>query len=157
MAVDPKEFEVKVIEYYPAAVDAHLHCPEAAAREREIASGESAERVPDVNYSESSPEKKHIYLDYFADQLRKAPSDATVYIISYAGRRAKVREAQSRANLAKDYLTQKWGIDPKRIVTIDGGHRETAGVDLYITPRGQPRPLASPNVYPGNVQIIKGS
>jgi hypothetical protein len=108
-----------------------------------------------VNYSYSSPEKKHVYLDYFADQLQKAPSDSTVYIISYAGQRAKVGEAQARANLAKDYLTQKRGVDPKRIVIIDGGHRDLAAVDLYITLRSQPKPLSSPNVYPGNVQIIK--
>ena len=157
VAIDPKEYEVKVIEYYPTASDAHLRCPEAAAREREIASGESAERAPDVNYSDSPPEKKHVYLDNFADQLQKAPSDSTVYIISYAGQRAKVGEAEARANLAKDYLIQKRGIDPKRIVIIDGGHRDPAGVDLYITPRGQRKPLASPNVYPGNVQIIKDS
>lgn len=155
VAVDPNEYEVRVIEYYPAVSDAHLRCPEAAAREREIASGESAERSPDVDYSDSSPEKKGVYLDYFADQLQKAPSDSTVYIIGYAGQRAKVGEAQARANLAKEYLAQKRGIDPRRIVIVDGGHRDPAGVDLYITPRGQPKPLASPNVYPGNVQIIK--
>jgi hypothetical protein len=58
VAVDPNEYEVKVIEYYPAASDAHQRCPEAAAREREIASGESVERSPDVNYSDSSPQKR---------------------------------------------------------------------------------------------------
>lgn len=157
VAVDPNEYEVKVIEYYPAASDAHLRCPEAAAREREIANGESAERAPDVNYSDSSPEKKHVYLDYFADQLQKYPPDSTIYIISYAGQRAKVGEAQARANLPKDYLTQKRGIDPARIVIIDGGYRDPAGVDLFITRRGQPKPLSSPNIYPGNVQVIKDS
>ena len=151
VAVDPKQYEVRVIEYYPAASDAHLRCPEAAARERDKATGESAERTPDVNYPNSSSEKKHVYLDYFADQLQKTPSDSMVYIISYAGRQAKVGEAQAHANLAKDYLTQKRGIDPKRIIIIDGGYRDPAGVDLYITPRGMPKPLATPNVYPGNV------
>ena len=155
VAVEPDEYEVKVIEYYPAARDAHLRCPEAAERERQIESGESEIRWPDVYYSDSSPEKKHIYLDYFVDRLKEAPSDSTVHIIGYAGQRAKVGEAQARANVAKDYLTQKWGIDSRRIVIIDGGHRDPAGVELYITRRGQPKPLSSPNVYPGNVQIIK--
>lgn len=157
VAVDPNEYEVRVIEYNPAASDAHLRCPEAAEREREIKSGESAPRSPDVNYSDSSPEKKHVYLDYFADQLQKFPSDSMVYIIGYAGQLARVGEAQTRANQAKDYLTRKRAIDPGRIVIVDGGHRDPAGVDLYITPPGQPKPLASPNVYPGNVQIIKDS
>jgi hypothetical protein len=153
--VDPNEYEVRVIEYFPAASDAHLRCPEAAEREREIERGESTQRSPDVYYSDSSPEKKHVYLDYFADKLQKSPADSTVYLIGYAGQRARVGEAQARANLAKDYLTQKRGIDPRRIVIVDGGHRDPAGVELFITHRGQPKPLSSPNVYPGNVQIIK--
>jgi hypothetical protein len=157
LEVDPNDYEVRVIHYDPVASDANLRCPEAAERERQIAKGESEVRPPDVNYSDTSLEKKHVYLDYFADQLQKTSSDSTVYIIGYAGQRAKVGEAQARANLAKDYLTQKRGIDPRRIVIIDGGHRDPAGVDLYITPRGQPKPLSSPNVYPGNVQIIKDS
>ena len=157
VAVDPTEYEVKVLEYYPAASDADLRCPEAAERERQIGKGEAAIRRPDVNYSDASLEKKQVYLDYFADQLQKSPSDSTVHIIAYAGQRARVGEAQTRANQAKDYLTQKRGIDPKRIVIINGGHRDPAGVDLYITPRGQPKPLSSPNVYPGNVQIIEDS
>ena len=157
VAVDSSGYEVKVLEYYPAASDAHLRCPEAAERERQIAKGESEVRQPDINYSDASPEKSHVYLDYFADELRKTPSDSTVHIIAYAGQLARVGEAQTRANQAKDYLTQKRGIDPKRIVIIDGGHRDPAGVDLYITPRGKPKPLSSPNVYPGNVQIIKDS
>jgi len=155
--VDQTEYEVRVLEYYPAASDGHLRCPEAAERERQIAKGESEVRRPDVNYSDTSLEKKHVHLDYFADQLQKTSPDSTVYIIAYAGQRARVGEAQTRANQAKDYLTTKRGIDPGRIVIIDGGHRDPAGVDLYITPPGQPKPLASPNVYPGNVQIIKDS
>lgn len=155
VAVDPNEYEVRVIEYYPAASDAHLRCPEAAERERQLESGESEVRWPDVNYSDTSLEKKHVYLAYFAEQLQKSPSDATVYIIGYAGRRARVGEAQTRANQAKDYLTTKRGVDPKRIVIVDGGHRDPAGVELFIIRRGQPKPLSSPNVYPGDVKIIK--
>jgi hypothetical protein len=157
VAVDPNQYEVIVLEYYPAARDAHLRCPEAAERERQIAKGESEVRRPDVNYSDTSLEKKHVYLDYFADQLQKAPSDSTVYIIAYAGQRARVGEARTRAHWAKDYLTRKRGIDPKRFVIVDGGHRDPAGVELYITPRGQPKPLSSPNVYPGDVQVIKNT
>lgn len=116
VAVDPNEYEVMVIEYYPAATDAHLQCPEAAERERQIAKGESEVRRPDVNYSDTSLEKKHVYLDYLADQLQKTSTDSTVYIIAYAGQRARVGEAQSRANQAKNYLTSKRGIDPGRIL-----------------------------------------
>ena len=157
VAVDPNEYEVMVIEYYPAATDAHLQCPEAAERERQIASGESEVRRPDVYYSDTSLEKKHVYLDYFADELQKSPSDSKVFLIGYAGRRARVGEAQARASSAKDYLTQKRGVDPRRIVIVDGGYKDPASVELFIIPSGQPKPLSSPDVYPGDVQIIKNN
>jgi hypothetical protein len=155
VAVDPNEYEVMVIEYYPTTSDAQLRCPEAAERERQIANGESEVRQPDVSYSDKSLEKKQVYLDYFADQLQKSPADSTVYVIAYAGQRARVGEAQTRANQAKDYLSTKRAIDPRRIVIIDGGHRDPAGVELFITRRGQPKPLPSPSVYPSDVTIIK--
>ena len=139
----------------PIASDAHLRCPEAAERERQIAKRESEVRWPDANYSDTSLEKKHVYLDYFADQLQKTPSDSTVYVIAYAGQRARVGEAQARANQAKEYLTTKRVIDPKRIVIVDGGHRDPAGVELFIIRHGQPKPLSSPGIYPGDVKIIK--
>ena len=155
--VDPNDYDVRAILYFPAISNAHLRCPEAAERERQIAKGESEVRWPDAYYSDTSPEKRHVYLDYFADQLNKAQSRSTVYIIAYAGQQARVGEAQTRANWAKDYLTRKRGIAPSRIVTIDGGHREIASVDLFIVEPGQPKPLSSPNVYPGNVRIIQNN
>jgi len=153
--VDENEHEVRVIEYYPAASDDHLRCAEAAERERKIEKGESEVRWPDVYYRDTSLEKKQVYLDYFADLLKKSPPDSMVYIIGYAGRRARVGEAQTRANFAKDYLTQKRGVDSRQIVTIDGGYRDPAGVDLYVVRLGQAKPLSVPNIYPGNVEIIK--
>ncbi len=155
VAVDPNEYDVRVIEYYPAASEAHLRCPEAAERERQITSGESEVRQPDVYFWDSSPQQRHVYLDSFADQLQKSPVDSMVYIIAYAGQVARVGEAQARASEAKDYLTQKRQINPRRTVILDGGYRDQAGVELFIITRGQPKPLPSPNVYPGNVQIIK--
>ena len=155
VAVEPNWYDVMLFEYYPAASEGHLRCPEAAERERQIASGESAVRSPDVSYSDKSPQKKHVYVDYFADQLQKVSADAKVYIIAYAGQRARVGEALTRANQAEQYLTSKRGVAPNRIVKIDGGHRNPSGVELYITLRGHPKPLPSPNIYPGDVQIIK--
>jgi OmpA family protein len=131
-----------------------LRCPEAAERERQIESGESEVRQPDVYYTDSSLEKKQVYLDYFADQLQKSPADSTVYIIGYAGRRARVGEAQARARLAKNYLTRRRGLEPGRFVIVNGGHRDPAGVELFIIRRGQPKPLAHPDIYPGDVHVL---
>lgn len=157
VAVDPDEFEVKVIEYYPATSDDDLRCPEAAARAREIKNGEKILRAPDVSYSDSLPEQKQSRLNAFADGLKDCPPDSIVYIIAYAGRRARIGEAQKRATEAKDYLTTKRGIDPGRMVIVDGGYRDPAGVDLFLVRPNQPKPLSSPNLYPGNVQIIEDS
>jgi hypothetical protein len=154
VAVEPNEHEVRVIEYYPAATYNHLRCPEAAAREREIKAGESILRFADVSYSDLSGSNQ-FYLNAFADQLKLSPPDARIYIIGYAGQRARVGEAQNRATWAKDYLTQKRSIDATRIVVVDGGYRDPAGVDLFVVKPGEPKPLSSPNIYPGNVEIIK--
>ncbi len=85
-----------------------------------------------------------------------SPPDSRVFIIGYAGQLARPGEAQARAYKAKKYLTEKRGIDPDRIVTVDGVHKEPISVELFITAQGAPKPLASPNIYPGNVKIIKG-
>ena len=154
VAVGPTEYEVRVIEYYPVISDHNLRCPEAAARQREIERGESILRAPDVSYSDSFPEQKQVYLNAFADRLKNCSPDSMVYIIAYAGQRARIGEAQTRASEAQDYLIRKGGIDAGRIVMIDGGYRDPAGVDLFIVARNQPKPLSSPNVYPGNVEII---
>ena len=155
VAVDPEKYEVRVIEYHPVTSDHYLRCPEAVARQREIERGESILRAPDVSYSDSLPEQKQSRLNAFADEVKDCPPDSTLYIIAYAGQRARIGEAQTRAHEAKEYLILKRGIGPERIVTVDGGYRDPAGVDLFIVPRDQPKPVSSPNVYPGNVHIIK--
>jgi hypothetical protein len=155
VTTEPNEKEVRSIEYFPAKSDSYLRCPEAAARDLKIQRGESAYRSPDVFYFDSSLEEEHIRLDYLAEQLLKQPTDSKVYIIAYAGRRARIGEAEARAERAKDYLTQRWGIEAGRIITIDGGYRDPVWVEFHIVPRGQPTPLSSPNVHPTDVQIIK--
>lgn len=92
-------------------------------------------------------------LDRMAAQMRKNP-DAQGYILSYAGRRARVGEAQWRAERAKRYLVMKWGFDLTRIVVIDGGHKETHVMELYIVPSGVIPPAVSPTVEPREVEII---
>jgi hypothetical protein len=154
VATDPDEKKVRSIEYFPALSDTHLRCPEAADREREIRNGESAYRLPDISYSDESPDEADRTLNYFADVLAKQSPDSLIYVIAYAGKRAQAAEGQARANRAMDYLTKKRGIERGRIVTVDGGHREPAGVELYLVARGQPKPLSLPWIYPGDVQIV---
>ena len=94
-------------------------------------------------------------LDNFAIQLQNEPGSQG-YIIAYAGRRARANEAQARADRAKDYLVNTRGVDPGRIVTVDGGYREDLTVELWIVPTGATPPSASPTLQQSDVTIITG-
>jgi hypothetical protein len=90
-------------------------------------------------------------LDNFAIELQNDPT-AQGYIIAYGGRRGRAGEAQARADRAKNYLVNQRGIDPTRIVTVDGGFREDLTVELWLVPSGANAPTASPTVDPSEVQ-----
>lgn len=105
-------------------------------------------------YGDLSPGDEKARLDNFAAELMNVP-DSIGYIVSYAGRRARVGEARTRADRAKSYLTSKHGIDTGRVVVIDGGHRDERTVELYAFPRDARAPSASPTVDPSEVIIIK--
>ncbi|HEX8423234.1 MAG TPA: PKD domain-containing protein, partial [Pyrinomonadaceae bacterium] len=93
-------------------------------------------------------------LDNFAIQLQNDPG-AQGYIIAYGGRRGPAGEAQTRADFAKNYLVNSRGIDPGRIVTVDGGFREEATTELWLVPGGATPPTASPNVEASEVQTTR--
>jgi hypothetical protein len=94
-------------------------------------------------------------LDNYAIQLQNEPGSQG-YIIAYGGRRGRAGEAQARADRAKDYLVNTRGIDPGRIVTVDGGYREDLTVELWIVPQGATPPTASPTLQQSDVTIITG-
>jgi hypothetical protein len=48
------------------------------------------------------------------------------------------------------------GVDPGRIVTVDGGYREDMTVELWIVPSGATPPTASPTLQQSDVTIITG-
>jgi hypothetical protein len=93
-------------------------------------------------------------LDNFAIQLQNDPG-AQGYIIAYGGRRGPAGEAQTRADFAKNYLVNSRGIDPGRIVTVDGGFREEATTELWLVPGGATPPTATPNVDASEVQTTR--
>ncbi|MBX5479194.1 MAG: hypothetical protein IRZ19_08955 [Pyrinomonas methylaliphatogenes] len=90
-------------------------------------------------------------LDNFAIQLQNQPG-AQGYIIAYGGRRGRVGEALRRAERAKNYLVSTRGIEAGRIVTVDGGYRETLTVELWIVPQGAQPPQATPTLTPEEAQ-----
>ena len=93
-------------------------------------------------------------LDNFAIQLQNDPG-AQGYIIAYGGRRGPAGEAQTRADFARNYLVNSRGIDPGRLMTVDGGFREEATTELWLVPSGATAPTASPNVDASEVQTTR--
>ena len=93
-------------------------------------------------------------LDNFAIQLTHS-KEMVGYIVVYAGRKATVREAQIRANRARNYLIKVRKIDPQRVKAIDAGHKEDFQVDLWIWPaNAENAPPFEPTVDPSQVEII---
>ena len=104
-------------------------------------------------YGDISFSDEKARLDNFAIQLTHQPGSYG-YIIVYAGRKAVVAEAQLRTKRAVNYLVNVRKIDPEKVKTIDGGHREELTLEFYIGPQGVPPPEARPTVDPSQVEII---
>ena len=92
-------------------------------------------------------------LDNFAIQIQQVER-AQGYIIVYAGRKATVAEAQTRANRARDYLINVREINPERVKAVDGGFQEELAVQLYIVPEGVSPPALMPTVDRSQVELI---
>lgn len=92
-------------------------------------------------YGEIKYDDEKARLDNFAIELQNNPG-AQGYVIAYGGRRAKHGEGQRRATRALNYLTKTRGLDSSRIVTVDGGFRESGSTELWIVPPGATPPRA---------------
>jgi hypothetical protein len=90
-------------------------------------------------------------LDNLGIELQNDPT-TTSYIIAYAGRTSKTGQAEKLLARAKDYLVQKRGIDPARIVIQNGGYREEDCVELWVVPQGATPPQATPTVPAGEAR-----
>ena len=90
-------------------------------------------------------------LDNLAVELQNDPS-STTYIFAYGGRTSRVGQADLLRTRARDYLVNKRGIDPSRIITLNGGYREEDCVELWIVPSGATPPQPKPTVQPGDVR-----
>lgn len=89
-------------------------------------------------------------LDNFAIELQNSPG-AVGYIYAYGGRRSRPGQADRLGARSRDYLVTQRGLDPSRLVIIDGGYREQDYFELWIVPQGVQPPSASPTVQPSDV------
>jgi hypothetical protein len=93
-------------------------------------------------------------LDNLAVELQNDPT-AQAYIICYGGKVGRAGEAQARCDRAKNDLVTRRNIAAERIVTVDGGFKETLTVELWVVPQGATPPTASPTVDPSEVRTVQ--
>lgn len=98
-------------------------------------------------YGKLMAKDENARLDNFAIELMNDPLTQG-YIVVYNGRASRPGDAKTAVNRAKGYLTKKRGLDPGRVMAVDGGYREEPGVELWIVPSGAEPPKASPTVEP---------
>jgi hypothetical protein len=128
------------------------HCPNTNSCTIGACDLSGARKVDE--YGALSIRNENARLDNFTADLKKEPT-AQGYIISYAGRRAFAREAQERGERARAYIIKRHGLDKRRVVVMDGGHREQPIVELYIVPAGEAPPLSTPTIKPVEVRGAK--
>ncbi|HKS26438.1 MAG TPA: hypothetical protein VJS44_01400 [Pyrinomonadaceae bacterium] len=104
-------------------------------------------------YGAISFEDEKARLDNFGIQLMNELS-ARGFIIAYGGRISYEGQASERARRAKDYLVSVRNLVDERIVTVDGGYREDATVELWLVPQEATEPTASPTLRSEDVQIV---
>lgn len=85
--------------------------------------------------------------DNLAIELQNNPG-STGYIIAYAGRNSRAGEADRMTKRAADYLSTNRGISRERLVTINGGYRESNSFELWLVPQGAEAPRPTPTVSP---------
>jgi hypothetical protein len=90
-------------------------------------------------------------LDNLAVEMQNDPS-TTSYVIAYAGRTSRVGQADRLSGRARDYLVNQRGVDPARIVVLNGGYREEDCVELWVVPSGAKPPQPTPTVQAGDVR-----
>lgn len=94
-----------------------------------------------------------------ADALAQEPT-SLAYVIVYAqydksgwqgsGRRFKTDPAGTAQQTMRRKKVEliKLGVLPSRIRLVNGGYRKARAIELWIVPRGERAPIATPNVFP---------
>lgn len=143
---------VEEIVYLPYASDrercsSYYENPEHFVLKKQVVCGMALDQYGNLRWDDEQAR-----LDNFAIQLSKF-ENMVGYIIAYAGRKATVAEAQTRANRARDYVINVREIDPQRVKAIDAGYQDQMTVYLHLIPVGVEPPIM-PTVDPGQVEII---
>jgi hypothetical protein len=80
-------------------------------------------------------------LDNFAIQLQQEPeAKGYIYVFTGTGRRIRPDYAQKRTARIRDYLLNSRGLDPNRIIILEGSPRAEPTVELWLVPPGATPP-----------------
>jgi hypothetical protein len=109
------------------------------------AKSQLARKVDSYNDKIQSGEAEQWHLEDFVKELAKEPN-AKAFIVAYGGQEDSPGKARRYATRARNYMVEARGIDPTRIVTIDGGRREDFIVELWLAPNGSRPPEPTPTV-----------
>lgn len=121
--------EVISIQYFPRANDSDLRCPGTSSS----LSNEELQYYKFDEYSNLSLTDEKARLDNFAVRLQKG-AKSKAYILAYASRTTRSRQALERAKRAREYLMKKWRIDSRRIEVRFAGNRDKPTWQLCIVP-----------------------
>jgi hypothetical protein len=85
------------------------------------------------------------HLDNFAYFL-KEESGSRGYMIFYRGKRKPPKYFAYDPEWQHSQLMIEWKFEERRVVLVDGGYREEAGMELWLVPEGAEAPKPSPTV-----------
>lgn len=94
-------------------------------------------------YRDLKLNEERLRLDQFAIALHNEPN-AKGYIIVYDVTDTPKPGVPERGERAKKYLVKKRGLPEEQIVVVNGGHRDTPSVELFIVPAGALPPTNTP-------------
>jgi hypothetical protein len=83
--------------------------------------------------------------DNLAIELQNSPGSVG-YIVAYGGRGSRIGHAGRMAERARNYLVNTRGLSGNRIVSVDGGFRESNTYELWVVPQGAEPPRATPTL-----------
>lgn len=116
-------------------------------------SGAIAEPRKIDSFSALNCEDEMARLDNFAIEIQNS-SEAQAYVIVYGGRRDTRRnEVRARLSRIRYYLINNRMIASDRIILVNGGYRERFTIELWLRPRGEVAPVATPTVHPRDVRF----
>ena len=84
------------------------------------------------------------HLEDFLVPALSADPQSRASIIAYGAREDAPGKARRFALRAKNYLVNYRGIDPQRIISVDGGRREEFVVEVWLVPKDARPPEPSP-------------